>query len=412
MFSAFEIAGLVYNRPLLVLPEKLPLILAAIEGKTGISVDEQLRQSAEAKITALPAKAQLAVRGPAKNQRQAAPYPRVDGVAIISVHGSLVNRGAWLGSYSGLTSYEGIRAQLRHALEDADTKSLILDFDSAGGQANGAFETAALVRQVAKVKPVVAVVDGMAASAAYAIASGAREIVVTPTSAVGSIGVLMLHLDNSARLAKAGVKPTLIHAGARKVDGNAFEPLPANVRTDLQAEIDKFYTMFIDCVVLGRNKLSATQIRGTEAAVYIGVDAIMIGLADRIGDLETVLGELAMIQAPPAQPFLEQSLAKFTKADLDKACTDAHARGRAEAFEESVTDGGVAAAQARISAIMALPEAKARQKTAQNLAMLGKVPVAAAKFALAQAPTDAEAFRANNSLGLYLVDDPEGKKIR
>jgi len=238
MFNAFDIASLIFNRPLLILPEKLPLICAAIEGKTGISVDEQLRQAAEAKVNALPAKAQLAVRGPAKSQRQSVPYPSVDGVAIVQVHGSLVNRGAWVGAYSGVTSYEGLRAQLRHALDDPDTTSVILDIDSAGGQAAGAFETATMVRQVAKAKPVVAIVDDMAASAAYAIASGAREIIVTPTSAVGSIGVLMLHLDHSARLEKAGVKPTLIRAGARKVDGNPYEPLPANVSDALQAEIN------------------------------------------------------------------------------------------------------------------------------------------------------------------------------
>jgi signal peptide peptidase SppA len=410
MFSAFEIAGLIYNRPLLLLPEKLPLICATIEGKTGISVDERLRQAAEAKITALPAKAQLSVRGPAKSQRPAAPYPRVDGVAIIPVHGSLVNRGAWIGAYSGVTSYEGLRAQLRHALDDADTKALILDIDSAGGQAAGAFETAALVRQVSQVKPVIAVVDDMAASAAYAISSGAREVVVTPTGVVGSIGVLMLHLDHSARLEKAGVKPTLIHAGARKVDGNSFEPLPANVREDLQAEIDKFYSMFVDCVALGRKSLSAQQIRDTEAAVYIGADAIAVGLADRVGDVESVLAELALLDAPPELPP-KQSLAKFTQADLDKARAESHARGRAEAFDESVTDGGVAAAQARISAIMALPEARGREKTAQHLAMQGGIPVAVAKDVLAITPTDAEALR-NNFMGLYLADDPEGRHYK
>jgi hypothetical protein len=75
MFNAFDIASLIFNRPLLILAEKLPLICAAIEGKTGISVDEQLRRAAEAKVNALPAKAQLAVRGPAKSQRQSVPYP-------------------------------------------------------------------------------------------------------------------------------------------------------------------------------------------------------------------------------------------------------------------------------------------------------------------------------------------------
>jgi hypothetical protein len=105
------------------------------------------------------------------------------------------------------------------------------------------------------------------------------------------------------------------------------------------------------------------------------------------------------------------SLAKFTQVYLDKACAESHARGRAEAFEESVTDGGVAAAQARISAIMALPEAKAREKTAQHLAMQGGISVAVAKEVLLMTPTDAEALRAN-SMGLYLVDDPGGRKYK
>lgn len=108
----------------------------------------------------------------------------------------------------------------------------------------------------------------------------------------------------------------------------------------------------------------------------------------------------------------QPSLLRVSQADLDKACAEAHARGRAEALEESVTDGGMAAAQARISAIMALPDAKTREKTARHLAMQGEIPIAVAQKILAVTPTDAEALRANNGLGLYLVDDPGGRNYR
>jgi ClpP class serine protease len=74
----------------------------------------------------------------------------------------------------------------------------------------------------------------MAASAAYGLASAANEIVISPTSIVGSIGVVMLHADRSGELAAQGVKPTLIFAGSHKVDGNPFEPLSDAVRADLQ----------------------------------------------------------------------------------------------------------------------------------------------------------------------------------
>ena len=148
-----------------------------------------------------------------------------DGVAIIPVLDTLVNRGAWLDSRSGLTSYEGIAAQLRAAGSDPEVRSVLLDISSPGGEAAGMAGLADLIRSVRQTKPVTAFVNDMAASAAYGIASAANEIVISPTSILGSIGVVMLHADRSGELAAQGVKPTLIFAGSHKVDGNPFEPL-------------------------------------------------------------------------------------------------------------------------------------------------------------------------------------------
>lgn len=216
-----------------------------------------------------------------------------EGVGIITIVGELVNRGAWIGASSGLISYEGIKVQLQQAQRDSATKSVILDIESPGGEAIGAFEVAALVREVAKSKPIVAVANGMAASAAYAIASGASQIAVPPTGLVGSIGVIALHLDFSKFLEEEGITPTLIFAGAHKADGNAYQPLPDAVRADWQAEIEDFYAQFVAGVAAGRKGLSEERIRATEARMFKGQAAVAAGLADTVATFEDVLAELS-----------------------------------------------------------------------------------------------------------------------
>lgn len=222
------------------------------------------------------------------------PFRRTqEGVGIITMVGEFVNRGAWVGASSGLISYEGVKVQIASAARDPNTRAILLDLESPGGEAIGAFEAAAAVREAAKSKPVVAVANGMAASAAYAIASGASRIVVPPTGMVGSIGVVALHLDFSAFLQEEGIKPTFIFAGAHKVDGNPYEALPDSVRADWQEEIDSFYGQFVSTVAAGRKNLSEQRIRATEARMFKGDAAVAAGLADSVGTFEEVLAELS-----------------------------------------------------------------------------------------------------------------------
>ena len=266
--SLAQIASRVLNRPLLLHPDKVDLILHVLQGRIGI--------------------APLAAPDPQSN-RFVGTYRRdngsigsmsvANGIAILPIVGSLVNRGAWIGASSGLVSYEGIAAQLREAEADPDVRAVLLDIDSPGGEATGMFAAAKLVSAVNKTKPVVAFVNDVAASAAYGIASAASEIIVSPTSMVGSIGVVLTHLDRSGELEDRGVKPTLIHAGAHKVDGHAFSPLSEAVRADLQAEVLKIYDQFVGLVAEGRaGRMTEQAIRTTEARTYLGADAIAQGL--------------------------------------------------------------------------------------------------------------------------------------
>jgi signal peptide peptidase SppA len=215
-----------------------------------------------------------------------------NGVALITVEGSLVNRGAYIGAASGLTSYEGVTAQFAAAAADPDVKTILLDLDSPGGEAGGAFELADFIHAIAQEKPVVAIVNALAASAAYAMASSASRIVTTPSGVAGSIGVVMLHLDQSRRMDQLGVTPTLIYAGGHKVDGNPFEPLPEAVRADLQAEVDQLYAMFVATVARGRPDLSEDAIRATEARTFLGAEAVGVGLADDVGAFVDISEEL------------------------------------------------------------------------------------------------------------------------
>src|SRR5258707_13905941 len=113
----------------------------------------------------------------------------------------------------------------------------------------------------------------MAASAAESIASAASKIVTTSSGISGSICVVMLHADYSHRLHEAGVVPTLIFSGQRKVDGNPYEKLTAEVKGELKAEIDRFYDLFVSGVAVGRNGMTEHAIRATEARTYIRADA-------------------------------------------------------------------------------------------------------------------------------------------
>lgn len=302
-----RIASQFFNRPLLLAPAAAEAIgsflfsrIAAgsrsgASGDAGAAAHEafpaQRREDGALEIHSVRA-SRFYADTPLDDTGRPMPFGRTaDGRAIITIIGETVNRGAWIGASSGLVSDEAIKYQLARAVADPKTSEIILDIESPGGEAVGAMEAAAAVRAVRQSKPVTALVNGMAASAAYALASGAKRIVTLPSGIAGSIGVVMMHLDYSKFLREEGIKPSLIYAGAHKVEGNPFESLPDEVRAEYQKEVDGFYAQSVETVRAGRARLSAETVRATEARTFVGQEAINAGLADEIGPLEDVLGE-------------------------------------------------------------------------------------------------------------------------
>jgi signal peptide peptidase SppA len=385
------------NTPLLIHPAKAQIILGALSGRIGIDADlVSLDETADTPEANRFIGSSRRLDGSTSMMRTA------DGVAIIPVLDTLVNRGAWLDSRSGLTSYEGIAAQLRDAGQDPEVRSVLLDISSPGGEAAGMAGLADLIRSVRQTKPVNAFVNDMAASAAYGIASAANEIVISPTSIVGSIGVVMLHADRSGELAAQGVKPTLIFAGSHKVDGNPFEPLSDAVRADLQASVDAHYRQFLDTVALGRgSRLTASMARATEARTFIGSESIALGLADRIASFDEVLASLSQTTRPSGRTARKGGISMSTEemaaaAEAAPAATAVPvqpAQLEAQGARPTIRlEEAVAAARleerARIRAIVNAEVAEGREKQALMLATETALTVAEAEKILGASPKE------------------------
>jgi signal peptide peptidase SppA len=278
-----RIAARILNAPLLITPGAAAAVVSGLADRLGVL---PLRKATS--LAAIDRRSQSGGE---------APYAVADGVATIPLLGETINRGSWVSAQSGVTSYETVQRALRRAEADPTVTGILLDVDSPGGEAAGAMEAADVVRAVAAKKPIVAYVNGLAASAAYAIAAGALEIVAAPSATLGSIGVVYLHIDRSKAMDHAGLKPTLIHAGARKVDGNSLRPLDASARAAIQRQIDDVYALLVGSVGKHRPRLGESGARLTDGAIYFGQKAVDAGLADRIGTMGDALDALRLFPA-------------------------------------------------------------------------------------------------------------------
>lgn len=271
-----HMAARIFGAPLLIHRPKLEVILAVLGPRIGLTESD------------------AAIPSPVTRSSPASS----GGIAVLPIYGTLVRRTIGLEAASGLTSYQDIAVQLDAAVADPSVAAIVLDIDSPGGESGGVFDLADRVRAAAQRKPVWALANDMAYSAAYALGSAASRFFVTRTGGVGSIGVIAMHADQSVRDAKDGVRYTTVFAGARKNDLNPHEPISDEAHAFLKSEVDRIYGLFVDTVASHRG-LSGDAVRTTEAGVFFGADAVAAGLADAVGTFDDLLGELTAALSPP-----------------------------------------------------------------------------------------------------------------
>jgi len=242
---------------------------------------------------------QVAPTAAANGEAQAA-----GAVAVLPLVGTIRQRGGGLFEmFFGGASTQRFTAALRQALADGSIGAIVIDVDSPGGTVSGVDELAAEIFRARGIKPIVAVANPLAASAAYWISSAATELFVTPTGQVGSIGVWSMHVDDSKWLEMVGEKVTLISAGKYKVEGNPYEPLGDEARAAMQADVDEYYGMFVRAVARNRGA-SAGDVRGGmgEGRVVTAKRAVELGMADRVGTLEDAVARAGKLAQGGGKP--------------------------------------------------------------------------------------------------------------
>ncbi len=273
-----HLAQKLFNTPLAIHPQKAEVIVSSLTERLGIT---QIRSSmTEGDDEYFSRKA-----------REDSGYDVLEGIAVIPVYGTLVQKLGTLRPYSGMTGYDGIRRVFLTAMNDPEVKGICLDIDSPGGEVAGCFDLVDLIYAERGKKPVHAILSENAYSAAYAIASAADKIYVPRTGGVGSVGVIVIHCDWSQHIKDEGLKVSIITYGNRKAESNPYVTLSDEAKAAIQQDVDEMGRLFVSTVSRNRG-LSETVIRNTQAACYLAAEGVQMGLADVVASPDVAFQEL------------------------------------------------------------------------------------------------------------------------
>lgn len=420
-----HIAARLYGAPLLLLPSVAESFSQAFQHLLHMPVNMPsalaLQQNAEPRAKPAAFASNVSITKYADK-----PYAVTDqGIGLLGIYGALVQRAGQIdANCMPMASYQALHAQWQAMQADPDVKAILAEYDTPGGEAAGNFQTAAAWLAARGNKPTWAHLNEGAYSAGYSLAATADRLIIPTAGSAGSIGVVMLHVDQSVKDTKAGLAYTYIHAGARKVDGNPHEPLSPAARAGAEAEVQRLYDIFTAHVAQARG-MDQQAVRATEAGVLPATEAKRQGLVDAIGSFEDTLAEftahvtstrsatvggtrfataggLAAQHNPGETPMSHAPGAAPANTAADQTPNALAAEHPAQPQAHQPTQPGATAAdvvaavtlsrqteRARISAILTHAEAAGRQGLANTLAFQTDMSVEAAVVILSAAAKEA-----------------------
>ena len=325
------------------------------------------------------------------------------GIGVLPVYGVMVQRGGQLSpDCTEMTSYQRLGATFQAMMADPDVKGIMLEIDSPGGQVAGNFELANSILGARQSKPVWAHSNEIAFSGGYSLASAAERLYTPMTGMVGSVGVIMQHVNQAAKDQKAGYEYTVIKAGANKDVFNPHAALTAEDRAWAQASVNRARDMFAQIVATGR-AIDLKTVLDTEASLIEAPDAKAIGFIDDVATFaETMSAFEQRIKSGSSFVFstaASQHNHKETFMSAEKPAAQAPAAPAVESKPAAAAAPAAPAAEAaapvatapvdqkaRISAILGSDEAKGRSEMANHLAFNTDMSADDAKKLMATAP--------------------------
>lgn len=211
-----------------------------------------------------------------------APYIR-NGSGVISVWGPIFPRGNLMTRNSGATSLNSVESEFRTFLEDDDVEQIVLSLNTPGGDATGIQAFSELIYEARSVKPIIAVAQDLSASAGLWIASAATEVVATPTSFLGSLGVVLT-------ASRSRADPDRIQFVSSQSPRKREDPASDDGRKRAQELVDALAQVFVETVARNRGVDVETVLSDFgQGGLLVGAEAVKVGMADRIGTLEQVI---------------------------------------------------------------------------------------------------------------------------
>jgi protease IV len=186
-----------------------------------------------------------------------------------------------------------LRNHLRKAVTNKNVSAILLKMETGGGAVDGTFELADDIRNASRIKPIIGYVDGLSASAGYAIQSGCTKIFTShKTAEVGSIGVAATIMDYSEKLKALGVKEHYINASTNPDKNKAFMDARKGDYKGYQEKLDEIHQIFMDTVKAGRGSKINLEVENVfTGKTYLSEQAYQYGLIDGICSFEDALSE-------------------------------------------------------------------------------------------------------------------------
>jgi signal peptide peptidase SppA len=269
-------------------------------------------------------------------------YTLEDGIAVIHIENVITKKRTLFSFFFGGTSSLGIKAAFQNAIADQAVKAVLLFIDSPGGTVDGTQELANFIYANKGSRPVYAFSDGLIASAAYWIAAAAdKTYISSDTVEVGSIGVVVTHIDQSKYDEMLGAQYTDITAGNYKRITSPHKPLSEEGKNYLQDQVDHLYSVFVEDVARMK-ALSVDQVLTmADGKIFIGTQAVEIGLVDGVATYETVIEKLK------GELNMELSELKTKYPDLyQSVLAEGHALGKSDGIAIGKADGQKEGAEA------------------------------------------------------------------
>ena len=300
-----RVAPRIFEQPHLISPAGARAVLTAVGPRLGIGYLIDASDNVVRLETAVPSLPESRLHNALAPDREwdtsrLFALDKESGIAWIQIEGELVHRFGHLEPYSGMTGYDAIILKVIAAAADGEVRGIFLDIDSPGGEVYGVEAAAKAIMDARQIKPVWAMVNEHATSAAYWLASAAHNVFVPSLGDVGSIGAVIIHEDISDALDAAGVKITVIHApeGGHKADNSPFSRLSDPALANLQSRADAAYVKFASAVADGRG-IPVAAVHSTQARILMAPEALAADLVDDVAPAADVFEDFTVRLARP-----------------------------------------------------------------------------------------------------------------